>query len=102
MFWDANNLYGWTMSQKLPVGSFKRKKNTSKFDESFIKNYNENSGEGYIFEVVIEYSKNLHDLHNELPFLPERMKDKKCKTFYEILITRSSRTTSVCFLCIKR
>ena len=37
MFWDANNLYGWTMSQKLPVGSFKRKKNTSKFDESFIK-----------------------------------------------------------------
>ena len=38
---DANNLYGWAMSQKLPVRNFKwiEKDDISKFDEKFIKNY---------------------------------------------------------------
>ena len=40
---DANNLYGWAMSQKLPVNGFKWIKNTSKIDEKFIKNYDEYS-----------------------------------------------------------
>ena len=40
---DANNLYGWAMSQKLPVNNFKWIKDTSKINEEFIKNYNENS-----------------------------------------------------------
>ena len=35
---DANNLYGWAMSQKLPVNGFKWVKNLSKFNEDFIKN----------------------------------------------------------------
>ena len=39
MYLDANDLYGWGMSQKLPVDGFKSKKNTSKFNEDFIKNY---------------------------------------------------------------
>ena len=51
---DANNLYGWAMSQKLPVNGFKWIKNTSKIDEKFIKNYDENSDKGYIFEVDVE------------------------------------------------
>ena len=50
----------------------------SKFNEKFIKNYDKNSNEEYIFKVDIEYLKNLHDLHSDLPFLPERMKIKKC------------------------
>ena len=37
-FLDANNLYGWAMSQKLPINSFKWVKNLSKFNEDFIKN----------------------------------------------------------------
>ena len=76
----ANNLYGWVMSQKLPADGFKWKKNVLKFNEDFIKNYDEDSGKGYIFEVNVEYYniKNLHDLHSDLPFLPERMKIKKC------------------------
>ena len=39
IYLDANDLYGWGMSQKLPVDGFKSKKNTSKFNEDFIKNY---------------------------------------------------------------
>ena len=49
-----------------------------KFNEDFIKNYAEDSEKGYIFEVDVENPKNLHDLHSDLPFLPERMKMNKC------------------------
>ena len=50
-----------------------------KFNEEFIKNYDEDSDKRYIFEVEIKYPKNLHGLHEDLPFLPERMKIDKCK-----------------------
>ena len=53
-------------------------KNVSKFDEDFLKNYDEDSNKGYILEVDVEYPKDLHDLHSDLPFLSERMKIKKC------------------------
>ena len=76
---DVNNLYGWAMSQKLPVNGFKWVENTSKIDEKFIKSYDEDSDKGYIFEVDVEYLRRLHDLHNDLPFLPKRMKVDKCK-----------------------
>ena len=76
---DANNLCGWAMSQKLPVNSFKWIVDTSKINEEFIKNYNENSNKGYILEVDVKYPKKLHDLHSDLPFLPRRMKIDKCK-----------------------
>ena len=74
---DANNLYGWAMSQKLPVDSFKRVKDVSKIDEDFIKNFDEDSDKGYILEVDVEYPKNLNDLHSDFPFLSERMKVNK-------------------------
>ena len=54
------------------------KNNVSKFDEDFIKNYDEDSNKGYILEVDVEYPKDLHNLHSDLPFLSERMKIKKC------------------------
>ena len=76
---DANNLYGWAMSQKLPVNCFKWVKNTSKIDEEFIKNYDEDSDKGYILEVDVKYPRKLHDLHRDLPFLPKRLKTDKCK-----------------------
>ena len=62
------------MSQKLPVNNFRWIEDISEFDESFIKNYNEESDERYFFKVDVQYSENLHNLHNGLPFLPERMK----------------------------
>ena len=67
---DASNLYGWAMSQKLPVDGLKWKKNISKFNEDFVKSYDEDSDKGYILEVDGEYPKNLHDLNSDLPFLP--------------------------------
>ena len=74
---DANNLYALVMSQKLPINGFKWIKKTSKIDEDFIKNYDEDGNIGYFLNVDIEYLKNLHDLHSDLPFLPERMKINK-------------------------
>ena len=51
--WDVNNLYGWAMLQKLPVNNFEWIKDTSQFNEDFIKNYNEESDEGYFLEADI-------------------------------------------------
>ena len=79
MYLDANNLYGWAMSQKLPVNDFEWLEELYEFDESFIKNYDENSNKGYILEVNVEYPKNLFNLHKDLPFLAERKKIEKCK-----------------------
>ena len=75
---DANNLYGWAMSQKLPVNDFEWVKKLSKFNECFIKNNDENNDKGYFLEVDVEYPKNLFSLHSDLPFLPERKKIGKC------------------------
>ena len=74
MYLDANNLYGWAMSQKLPVNGFKWVEKLSRFNEIFIKNYNENSDIGYFLEVDIDYPEKLFNLHKDLPFLPERKK----------------------------
>ena len=87
---DANNLYGWAMSQKLAVSGFKWKKNMSKFTKEFIKNYDEDSDKGYILEVDVKYPKKLHYLHNDLPFLPEKMEIDKCKKLYVICIIKKT------------
>ena len=67
------------MSQKLPVNGFKwaKQKQLSKFSEDFIKNFDENSNEGYFLEVDIDYWKELFNLHKDLPFLPENKKVNK-------------------------
>ena len=80
---DANNLYGWAMSKKLPTNGFKWIDNneTAKhvINEDFIKKYNESNGKGYILEVDVKYPKRLHELHSDLPFLSERMEVNKSK-----------------------
>ena len=67
------------MSQKLPVNDFKWIEDTSKVNEEFIKNHDENNDKGYILEVDVKYPKRLHKLHSDLPFLPKRMEMDKCK-----------------------
>ena len=74
---DANNLYGWGMSQKLPVNDFEWVEKLLIFNEIFIKNYNENSDIGYFLEVDFDYLEKLFNLHKDLPFLPESKKVNK-------------------------
>ena len=78
---------------KLPVNGFKCIDNNETaepvINEDFIKNYDENNDKGYIFEVDVKYPRRLHELHSDLPFLPERMEINKCKKL-------------VCNLCNKK
>ena len=76
-YWDLNNLYGRAMQQKLPVDFFEWVEDISEFHEKFIKRYNEKRDEGYFFGVDDQYPEALHDLHEDLPFLLERMKIEK-------------------------
>ena len=73
---DANNLYGWAMSQYLPTGGFRwmTEKQTNNID---LAKYNDNSKKGLILEVDLEYPKELHDLHNDYPLAAEKVKVNK-------------------------
>ena len=64
-------------SKKLLVNNFEWIKDTYQLIEDFIKNYNEESDEGYFLEVDVQYLEQLHEFHNDLPFIPERMKTEK-------------------------
>ena len=66
---DANNLYGWGMSQYLPYAGFEWI-DPENFKLSDVK---EDSLTGYILEVDLEYPKHLHDLHNDYPLCPEHV-----------------------------
>ena len=91
---DGNNLYGWAMFKKLPANGFKWLDN-DKINEEFIKNYNENDRKGYIFEVDFKYSKKLHELPSDLPFVPERMKINKCNKFVCNLYDKKKYVTHI-------
>ena len=73
MYLDANNLYGWAMSQYLPTGGFKwlTEKQINKIN---LAQYNEDSNKGLLIEVDLEYPKELHDLHNDYPLAAERVR----------------------------
>ena len=77
-YWDVNNLYGWAMLQKLPVYNFEWIEDF--INEDYMKKYNEESDEGYFLEVDIEYLEKLRELHNDLPFFPEKIKIEKSKS----------------------
>jgi len=66
----ANNLYGWTMSQNLPVHDFKwmSEKQLQNWEQ-----FSDQEGKGCILECDLEYPRELHDLHNECPLAPERL-----------------------------
>ena len=77
MYVEANNLYGYAMSKKLPIGDFKWIEDTSIFTEDFIKNYNEDGDTGYLLVVDVIYPESLLKEHNYLPFLPDKTKISK-------------------------
>ena len=75
---DANNLYGWAMSQNLPTYGFKWMRNLTK-DKVYdilekINHSMSNRGKtGYIFEVDLAYPEKLWETHNDYPLAPEKM-----------------------------
>ena len=76
MYLDANNLYGWAMSQYLPTSNFKwmTDKEITRLN---LGKYSTDSNRGFIPEVDLEYPKELHDLHNDYPLAPEKVKVSK-------------------------
>ena len=72
MYLDANNLYGWAMSQYLPTGNFRwmTDKEISKID---LAKYKENGKKRLILEVDLEYLRELYNLHNDYPVTPEKL-----------------------------
>ena len=72
MYLDANNLYGWAMSQYLPTGGFKWL-SPKQIEKINLGKYTENSKKGMILEVDLEYPQELHDLHNDYPSAAEKL-----------------------------
>ncbi|XP_055308053.1 uncharacterized protein LOC129572153 [Sitodiplosis mosellana] len=71
MYLDANNLYGHSMMQHLPHNNFQW--SDVKFDRETILNLKDDADIGYVFEVDLDYPKELHDLHNDYPFCAQNM-----------------------------
>ena len=93
---DVNNLYGYAMSQPLPVGGFRWL--TPNEITDMMKEHNKINS--CTLEVDLEYPKELHDTHNDYPLAPERVSvngteklipncnDKKnCVVHYRVLQT---------------
>ena len=64
-YFDANNLYGWAMSKQFPTSGFKWMTDNEIDDWKHLSCF---------LEVDLEYPEDLHDLHNDYPHAPERIK----------------------------
>ena len=73
MYRDANNLYGWAMSQYLPTGNFRWMTN-KEIDKIDLGKYKADGKKGLILEVDLEYPQELHDIHNDYPVAPEKLR----------------------------
>ena len=76
LYLDANNLYGWAMSQPLPTGGFQWEKDCKKLQKTLV-DHPYDSDHGYILEVDLEYPQELHETHNAYPLAPEKLKVKE-------------------------
>ena len=82
---DVNNLYGFAMTQPLPTGGFKWMNDIDSYkNPDIIDILSKRKDKGYILEVDVEYPKELHDKHNDLPFLTEKMKINKVEKLVAI------------------
>ena len=72
MYMDANNLYGWAMSQYLPTGGF-RWLTEEEINDKTLLNGQKDDYKGLILEVDLEYPVKLHNAHNNYPLAPEHI-----------------------------
>ena len=66
---NVNNFYGWAMSQPLPTGGFR----WVNIEPNEVGELVAHTDKGYLLEVDVSYPEELHDLHNNLPFMCEKM-----------------------------
>ena len=64
----------WLVNATKASSNFEWIKDTSQFNEDFIKNYNKENDEGYFLGVDVQYLEELHELNNDLPFSPKKTK----------------------------
>ena len=83
MHFDANNLYGWAMSQYLPYGEF-RWMTSAEISSSCLDSMDKNKNIRYILEVDLEYPSELHELHNDYPLTPKKMRDMLSRYCHDI------------------
>ncbi|XP_076660867.1 uncharacterized protein LOC143364356 [Halictus rubicundus] len=74
MYFDVNNLYGWAMSQPLPHSGFRWVDERAHIDNFNVESIPIDSPVGYILEVDLEYPREIHDAHADLPFCPSHDK----------------------------
>ena len=91
---DINNEYRWAMVQKLPTNGFLWKKGED-FTPEKIDELVKKGMKGYLLEVDVEYPKELHENHNELPFLAERMKTGKVEKLVTKLKDKKGYTVHI-------
>ena len=93
LYLDMNNLYGCAMSQYLPISDFKWVKDIDNVEQKLMRIKN-NSSTGYILQVDLEYSKELHDIHNNYPLAPETINiQKECLSDYFLKIANEHNIT---------
>jgi len=95
---DANNLYGWSMSEKLPLKDYKW--NTEEWNQDKVMNIDINGDTGYIFDCDLEYPEHLHDKHQDYPLAPENLEiqyemlsdyNKECLDLFGQKFTKSNK-----------
>ena len=83
------------MSQKPPLNKCEWIEDTSQFNEDFIKNHSKESDDRYFLEVDVQYPKKLHELHNDLPFLAERVKIEKVEKLVTNLHNKTEHVSRI-------
>ena len=72
LYLDANNLYGWAMSQPLPTGTFWWEEDCKQLATTIADHPADDTG-GFILKVDLEYPQDLHNEHNAYRLAPKRM-----------------------------
>ena len=87
MYLDADNLYGWAMSQYLPTGGFKwlTEKEINNID---LAKYKKDSKNGVILEVDLEYPQEFDDIHNDYLLAPEKKLKHRQKRCYPHIVNQ--------------
>ena len=73
IYLDANNLYGWAMSQRLPTGGFRFLQPDEIEEMAPVGELSDDAEDGYIYEVDLHYPQYLHDAHDDNPLALESL-----------------------------